>query len=605
MAPGSGVRAQTDDEIAVTPLTPPDDSGGGAGAPAPTEGGNDAQGGNPQSIIPSPSAALPEGDVVEVDKAPPPAIATAGDPEGLGVLGPNDGGFGVDLWAGTDRRVLEALLPRLPSGTSSPAVFDLARRLLLSDAIMPQALMAGGSLAPVDLLQVRLQRLAAMGEIEGLSRLLGLLPPDQLPELRRRLQIEILLTEGEDGAACAEVRQADSTVPESFWLKALIFCQIVAGERAAAELGLAILRDAGRSEDQLFLRLADAALGLQPLDPAEVGRLDPGRIRPLEFALLSGLGLPLPPKLLLESEPHTRLQLVHDEEAELVDRTVAAEWAVASSRLPAELLAGLYGRFQFTADDLDDALGRGYALPGVEARALYFQAVVGERHADIDAQAAELALERAEADGVYEAAARVVLPELSITPDDTRYSWFADTVGRALYVLGHYEEATAWLLLARQEAAISARAAVAAHRLWPYSRLAGVASISNEAGLEGWRHAQPDPNGARVAAQLGLLRVLFQALGESDAMTWIDLAMTEEDRSRQLPDASLLYALEDASYSGRLGETVLLALIVLGDTPPAEAHPLALNAVLSALMQVGLPLEARALAIEAALGNGI
>ena len=53
------------------------------------------------------------------------------------------------------------------------------------------------------------------------------------------------------------------------------------------------------------------------------------------------------------------------------------------------------------------------------------------------------------------------------------------------------------------------------------------------------------------------------------------------------------------------GETILLALLLMGERPPAETHPLALNAVLTALMRVGLALEARALAIEAALGNGI
>ncbi len=624
-----GVAPQDGASVVAIPLPPTTQSiateeasvggiapGGAAGAGTVVAGSAGSEQAGAGMVITAPQGILPGADApeggptnlqVQIDsQSAANRYQPTGDAEGLGILGPNVGGFGRALWTGTNRRVLEALLPRLPVNNPSPALFDLARRLLLSDAVMPNALLSGKGVSQANLLEVRLDRLAALGEIEGLKALLEVLPPDELPDEQRRVGIELLLTRGETSAACAEVRDGNAgDGGDRFWLKALVYCQIVSGERSAAELGLTILRDSARPEERVFLRLADAALGVQPLNPAEIGRLDPAGIMPLEFALLTSLGLPLPPRLVLEASPRALLQLVHNETANLDDRTQAAEWAVATRRLPAGDLALLYGAFGFSSGQIAGALNEGYGLSGVEARALYYQSIGQQPQPEQEIQAAELALERAEADGVYAATARVVLPALTINPDDASFAWFADTAGRALYVLGRYEEATAWLLLARQEAAISARAAVAAHRLWPYSRLAGVAAISNESGLEGWRFAQPDPQGPKVAQQLSLLRVLFEALGETDAMAWIDLAMTDDERARPLPEASLLYALEDASYSGRLGETVLLALIVMGDTPPAEAHPLALNAVLSALMQVGLPLEARALAIEAALGNGI
>jgi len=617
-APGAGLLlAQTSDPIETVPLMPSGESQPGGGmledgaAPTPTPdpaaepAAPPLAEGAPQPLVPAPvpSAALP-------GNPPPagPALPGGGtsDPEGLGVLTLSEGSFGADLWQGTDRRVVEALLPRLPVNTVSPTLFDLARRLLLTDAPLPPSLLAGQSVAPINLLQVRLERLAALGDLAGLNRLLDRLPTAQEPVLRQRLALENLLAEGDEAGACLEARATDpSGGLDAFWTKALLFCQIRDGDRAGAELGLAILRDSATSADLFFLRLSEAALGLQPLTPADVAAIDPKRIRPLEFALIANLGLPLPPSLVREGLPHTRLQLVHDDSALLVDRTAAAEWAVASRRLPPEVLAGLYVSFPFTPEQVDDALASGFSLNGVEARALYFQSISLGGPTEVRTQVAELAMDRAQADGVYEAAARLMLPALGASPSDPGFAWFADTAGRALYALGRYEEATAWLLLARQEAAVSAQAAVAAHRLWPYSRLAGVAIVANEAGLEGWRYAQPDPNGARVANQLRLLRVLFQGLGENDAMPWIDLALGEEETQRALPDASLLYALEDASFNGRLGETILLALLLMGERPPAETHPLALNAVLTALMRVGLALEARALAIEAALGNGI
>jgi hypothetical protein len=202
--------------------------------------------------------------------------------------------------------------------------------------------------------------------------------------------------------------------------------------------------------------------------------------------------------------------------------------------------------------------------------------------------------------------AEVVLPELEADPEDSGLAWLAAMLGRANYVLGRYEAATAWLLLAKREAPVSAQAAAASLRLWPYARLAGTTMFANEAGVDGWRYAQNDPASDEVAEQAAFLEVLFEALGEADAVAWAEPA--EEQLAREeaaAPVAAALVALEEASRAGRLGETVLRVLVLLGEGDPAEAQPQALGAALSALMQVGLPLEARALAIEAALGKGI
>ena len=95
------------------------------------------------------------------------------------------------------------------------------------------------------------------------------------------------------------------------------------------------------------------------------------------------------------------------------------------------------------------------------------------------------------------------------------------------------------------------------------------------------------------------------ALGESDTMDWIDLATETGDASQPAPNAALLYALDHASNMRRVGETVLLSLLVLGEEGPAQCHPMAFNAVLKAMREIGLEREARALAIEAAIAKGI
>jgi hypothetical protein len=327
----------------------------------------------------------------------------------------------------------------------------------------------------------------------------------------------------------------------------------------------------------------------------------------LELALLAALQRPLPEGLLAGSAPRARMQLALDDSVPLTARATATEWAVSSQRLSSEHLATLYDSFEFSPTTLDDALNAGYRLPGVEARALYFQALQKPAGAQQELLTAELALDSAEADGVYVGMAEVVLPELvEANPDDSSLAWLAAMLGRANYVLGRYEAATAWLLLAKREAPVSAQAAAASLRLWPYARLAGTTMFTNEAGVDGWRYAQNDPASDEVAEQAAFLEVLFDALGEADVVAWA--APAEEEWAREgpaAPDAAVLVALEEASRAGRLGETVLRVLVLLGEGDPSEVQPQALGAALSALMQVGLPLEARALAIEAALGKGI
>jgi len=601
--------------IESQPLAPPDGAGETA---APDTTGPEALDG-PQSLLTQPSAALPQSTGGN-------EAGTGRDDEGLGLLGESDGGFGPELWADTDRRVIEALLPQLPVGTGSPTLFNLSRRLLLSDAPLPVAAVAmgeaesrvdgeadglvasdaaAGSGPAIDLLAIRLERLAALGVMGELERLLALLPPERSPDVRKRLTVELLLTEGDETAACAQVRQGDpSGGQEPFWLKALTFCQYRAGETAAAELGLALLRDGAREQDRLFIRLMAAALGLQPLQDGEVEALPAHQVRTLELALLSALGRPLPVALVAETAPRARIQLALDDGLPLPQRAAAAEWAVSSDRLEVDRLGRLYDSFEFQPNIIDDALNTGYRLPGVEARALYYQVLRRPNGPQQELLTAELALDSAEADDVYLGMAELVLPELVADPEDPSLAWLAAMLGRANYVLGRYEAATAWLLLARREAPVSAQAAAASLRLWPYARLAGTTMFTNEAGVDGWRYAQGDPGSAEVVAQADFLQVLFRALGEADALAWTEPA-EEAKAAGSGPDAVVLVALEEASRAGRLGETVLRVLVLLGEGDPAEADPQALGAALSALMQVGLPLEARALAIEAALGKGI
>ena len=75
----------------------------------------------------------------------------------------------------------------------------------------------------------------------------------------------------------------------------------------------------------------------------------------------------------------------------------------------------------------------------------------------------------------------------------------------------------------------------------------------------------------------------------------------------RVDDAGTLAAVKAVPGVGRrrLGETVLLSLLALGESGPGDADPVVLSRVLSSLRNIGLEAEARALAVEAALAAGL
>ncbi|MGY8963633.1 MAG: hypothetical protein ACKVKT_08765, partial [Rhodospirillales bacterium] len=60
-----------------------------------------------------------------------------------------------------------------------------------------------------------------------------------------------------------------------------------------------------------------------------------------------------------------------------------------------------------------------------------------------------------------------------------------------------------------------------------------------------------------------------------------------------------------AAQDGRMGEVIMLSLIMLDEAGPSGSSPVILSHVISSLMTVGLEDEARLFAVEAALIQGL
>ena len=176
------------------------------------------------------------------------------NPQAVGLIEEDEGGFPYDMWRGSDRALIERLLPRLPAGATSRAMNDLARRLLLTIAAPP-----GGPMEE-NLLAIRIERLAAMGDSVAMNLLMRSAPPDLYDTALVQTRLDSLLLIADYVGACTLARDLVRRDDTPYWEKVLIFCQALNERHDAAALGLSLLRERNVEEypgfDLLLMALA-------------------------------------------------------------------------------------------------------------------------------------------------------------------------------------------------------------------------------------------------------------------------------------------------------------------------------------------------------------
>jgi hypothetical protein len=144
--------------------------------------------------------------------------------------------------------------------------------------------------------------------------------------------------------------------------------------------------------------------------------------------------------------------------------------------------------------------------------------------------------------------------------------------------------------------------------LWALARLAGDGAYFKEGVEARWRATlkseAKDAESAR--RRIGAAYILFQALGEPLGEAGWRAEIGDMHRQNSvLPDALYRYALADAAREGRVAETLLLTLVILGENGPADVDIFVVGEVVSALRAIRHDDDARALAMETALSLGL
>jgi hypothetical protein len=579
----------------------------------------------PVSILPDPDPNAPQGQAPDTSIAVGELAAPGIDR--LGLVSTARGGFGPDLWQGTDPAFLKQILPLFPARISSLAARRLAQNLLLSPGAPPDG-EGGETLDAATLLSARVQALMALGDWVDAVALIELVPADQMNDGLRRIHADAELASDHVQAACGAAQAAQQSSSEVYWQELQVFCQLSTGQGSAATLGLDVLREQ-KLDDPAFLWAVDVLQGGRKPAPASVTTLSP-----LTFAMIRKAGVLLPPALapaLAKASDPTTMALVasipttdeglpgdkpltdparRERQRKAIEaRIVLAERAVAAGSLNPEVLRTLYRGIDLK-QDTDLPLLTKVAPEDIRGRALLYQSALLQTVPTARAEVITRAVELARLDGGDKGPDLVVVGHtyaamLGEMEASAEMVWFAGTAARALLAAGETPKAKVWLDLVHSMSRNSLEAGAVADSLWPVERLLSPAEGRMPAGaVRSWIVTAPEV--MRTAYRETLLN-LFVAVGETVSPGDFPQALAESAADQDAPSVrpAVLNGLTLAARSKRVGEVAALSLIALGEDGPAHAGTGTLQKVIESLMAVGRDGDARALAVEVALIRGL
>ena len=552
------------------------------------------------------TASAPKGNF-SVDTSSRKSIQVEGlseiDPNSVGSLSVENGGFGEDMWLGTPRFLIERLLPQLPVAIRSPALRDLQRRLLLSSAAMPPASEENSATPAPSLISTRIAALQNMGAFKDAQKLTALTPKRATDPGLLRLQAQDKLFSNDYGSACQIVDTVGEYLTKPYWQQLLVFCQSLQGDTKGATFGAELLAESRVVEDPAFFELVDR---LTTTSDAPIESLP--NPKPLHLAALRTAQIMIPDDAIVSTTPAVLRTIGVSPNARLETRLEAAERAVEFGAMPATRLAEIYMAEKFHPDELNNALSLAAADRSPRGRALLFQAAQIESLPLSRAAVLAKALEIATEENRYLHVIDVYHTPLANLAASSELAWFAPEAARALYTLDRPLPARNWLTELRNASARNPQLASAIAGVWLIGLLTDSSGTDEnfEANLLTWiqHHKNSDKKGwtTKAAAGLRLLETIGYVV--PDEAWWQVLdghGLAETQRSRP----GLRTAIIRAAAGGRRAETVMLILLRFGETGPDISDVDAVADAVGALRTIGLESEAKRLILEFAATTGL
>jgi hypothetical protein len=556
----------------------------------------------PALVMPTPDVLGPAAPTDGRGSAPVDVqLLHAVDNDSVGVIDDAEGGLGVDMWDGTDRRLVVQAIAMLPRNATSPTMRDLMRRLLLTRAMAPERTTPGPSL-----LSLRINALFDLGDLDSAMALIRRAPIASTEEQMLLTEVESRFFQQDTAGACGKVRAAALEYKAFYWQQAMAYCLALAGKTAEAALMSDILAERSDTVHPAFFAAMDRLSGSPP---SAIDSLSAPSA--LYLSMLRTAGIALPADVANKATATVTKAIALSPNAPLDLRLAAAESAAERGILASKVLADIYSSVPFDASALDVPLKQVEVEWGSRGRALLLRAAGRQNVPAARAEVLQAAFKMARAKGGSRTFAVASQPMLMAMTPTSELAWFAGTAARLLITVGEFAHARKWIeldLRDGREKAPEKTDETARRDLWPLAVLIG-AEGSGEASaamLRSWWQSQ---NQEDAEAKIIAARVFFSLLDAFDvavpASLWAPLLGAQPATGMRSPGSGILSSLRRAVAAGHKGEVVALSLLALGDTGPATNNLHAVNLSVQALRKVSLTMEAQRIALEAAVEAGL
>ncbi len=556
-----------------------------ADSPAlPTGAGTSAPGNAPAAAQPPEPTEL--GGPGSINPFTPVTSQTLGKVESslVGVIDSQSGGFKGNMWAGTDRLIVEVALPHLPTATTSPAAMSLVRRLLLTRAQSPSGATHGASL-----IGERLDLVLAIGQVGIVDTMVGQTGDQSSTPQVSAAAVDALLYEGKDKEACALAEKQRGIAKSIAWTKRLTFCSALAGKTAEARLGVDLLGDAG-DNDPGFASLMSKWLDKAKLTSVKIAVPDA-----VHFALLRNTHVAIDTRSLAATGPAFLTAWANYDKAPMAQRLIAAERATSSGAMPQTVLLKLYQDVKLSHKLLAKKFDPKIMPSGTEGLAYAVQKYDALTDNDERGHMIAAALEGAKTRGALAAAAILLRKGIAATTADPGLIDVAPTLATGAVMAGDAAHAKRWLDLMKAQGQGDSESAHALQSLLAVATGDAAFQWTADQFVARLKAASGDDR-ARAVLEWTLMRALGTPASEPVVLAELGAPATYHGTA---PMPSIIDALRNAATHDRFAETVMFALMALGSDGPRGAQPFALQLAVNALAHVGLMSDARAIAAEA------
>lgn len=504
-------------------------------------------------------------------------------------------GLPMNLWQGTPSDTVLSLLSKIePTPYSSPVVVNIMERLMLSEVTPP---------AGIDAKRwkiVRAETLLNQGLVGAATTLVEQMaskndvPVDAgIPEL----WVKTRLLQG-DTSVCTYVQEMLPNVDTMFWKHALWTCQAMKSDKTGLKLSLDIVKKKD-DESDVFMLLKDYLA-------AEEGEvfpmLDSGRQwSPLSQALLAQYPTRLTMSHVDMLSDVTLRTVASNTRAPMDMRLYSAERLVNSygKTVDGLLLLQLYEAQQFDDEMMKHALQRvGEDVSGSQARALLWQAAEKERLSSERALILKKLWSEAVRDGL-ERLSVVLSPDKRRIQPDVRLAWFAPHVIQSSLNSGNVALARQWMTVLKGNETLSQTIKQQRSDVTVLFNVMDGQMTPTEAAE--WSASVSTMREEDVVRILTLLEALGVSVDESVWMKFENVM--DADVYTEETGALWLRLLGSSLNSGRVGESMLRALIPLSKRSPELLGTNTLANVTSALRLIGMQNDARALFVSAAIAE--